>query len=78
MQVLWRVFCVAIYAAVYFFAIDKIYGLLQTAVVLAIPVIILYNGQRGSNEKISKIMKWVFCICYPDHLFIIGLIQLAG
>lgn len=28
---LWMVFYVAIYAAVYFFAIDKVYGLLQMA-----------------------------------------------
>ena len=31
-------FYVAIYATVYFFAIDKIYGLLQMAVVLSVPI----------------------------------------
>ena len=35
-QTLWMMFYVAIYATVYFFAIDKIYGLLQMAVVLYI------------------------------------------
>lgn len=76
-QMLWMVLYVSIYAAVYFFALDKVYGLIQMAVVLAVPVLMLYNGQRGNNPKINKIMKWVFYIYYPLHLAIIGLIQLA-
>ncbi len=76
-QMLWMVFYVSIYAAVYFFALDKVYGLIQMAVVLAVPILMLYNGQRGNNTKINKIMKWVFYIYYPLHLAIIGLIQLA-
>jgi len=77
-QMLWMVFYVAIYSAVYFFAIDRIYGLMQMAVVLAIPVIGMYNGQRGPSDKINRIMKWVFYIYYPLHLFVIGWIQFAG
>lgn len=76
-QMLWMVFYVSIYAAVYFFALDKVYGLIQMAVVLAVPVLMIYNGQRGNNPRINKIMKWVFYIYYPLHLAIIGLIQLA-
>ena len=76
-QMLWMVFYVSIYAAVYFFALDKVYGLIQMAVVLAVPILMLYNGQRGNNTKINKIMKWVFYIYYPLHLAIIGLMQLA-
>ena len=74
-QMLWMVFYVAIYSAVYFFAIDKIYGLIQMAVVLAIPVIMMYNGQRGYSHKINNAMKWLFYIYYPLHLFVIGWIQ---
>lgn len=76
-QMLWMVFYVSIYAAVYFFALDKVYGLIQMAVVLAVPILMLYNGQRGNNTKINKIMKWVFYIYYPLHLAIIGLMQRA-
>ena len=76
-QMLWMVFYVSIYAAVYFFALDKVYGLIQMAVVLAVPVLMIYNGQRGNNPRINKIMKWVFYIYYPLHLAIIGLVQLA-
>lgn len=77
-QMLWMIFYVAIYAVVYFFAIDKIYGLLQMAVVFAIPIIMLYNGQRGANKKINQIMKWSFYIYYPLHLFVIGWLQFMG
>ena len=76
-QMLWMIFYVAIYSAVYFFSIDKIYGILQMSVVLAIPVLLMYNGKRGKNQTANKIMKWSFYIYYPLHLFIIGLIQHA-
>lgn len=74
-QMLWMAFYVAIYATVYFFAIDKVYGLLQMSVILAIPILMLYNGQRGSSKKMNNIMKWVFYLYYPFHLFVIGLLQ---
>lgn len=49
-QMLWMIFYVAIYATVYFFAIDKVYGLLQMAVVLSIPIIGMYNGRGAAAE----------------------------
>lgn len=74
-QMLWMIFYVAIYSVVYWFAIDKVYGLLQMAVVLAIPLLRLYNGRRGNSTKINQILKWGFYIYYPLHLFLIGWIQ---
>ena len=72
-QIAWSLFYVAIYAVVYFFAL---YGLLQLCVVLAIPLLALYNGKRGKNPAVNKVMKWLFYIYYPLHLAVIGLIQL--
>lgn len=74
-QMSWMIFYVALYSLVYFFAIDKVYGVLQMGVVLSIPVIAMYNGSRGKNQKINKFMKWFFYIFYPAHLFVIGLIN---
>lgn len=54
-QMLWMIFYVFLYSLVYFFAIDKLYGIIQMAVVISIPVIYLYNGQRGKNEKVNKL-----------------------
>lgn len=74
-QISWCVFYVALYAIVYFFALDKRYGLIQLCVVLAIPLLSLYNGKRGSNPKLNKAIKWLFYIYYPLHLAIIGLLE---
>jgi hypothetical protein len=74
-QMLWMIFYVAIYATVYFFALDKVYGIIQMAVVLAVPILATYNGERDKNVKLNKIMKWAFYIYYPLHLFVIGLLQ---
>lgn len=76
-QSLWMIFYVAIYSAVYCFTIDWVYGLVQMGVVLAIPFIKLYNGERGKNPRTNKAMKWIFYIYYPLHLAILGFIQLA-
>lgn len=76
-QMLWMMFYVAIYSVVYFFALDKLYGIMQMGVIFSLPVIMMYNGQRGHSPKINKIMKWIFYIYYPLHLFIIGYIQYA-
>lgn len=74
-QMLWMVFYVALYAVVYFFAIDHVYGLMQMAVVLAIPVLYLYNGKRGKNPTVNRVMKWVFYLYYPLHLLAIGVLM---
>ena len=74
-QMLWMLFYVAMYAAVYFYILDPVYGLLQLAVVLSIPVIMLYNGQLGQNPKINTILKYGFYLYYPLHLFVLGWIQ---
>lgn len=68
-------FYVSLYVVVYFFAIDAVYGILQLCVALAIPVLSMYNGRRGSNPKINKLMKWFFYIYYPLHLVIIGIVK---
>ena len=66
------------YAVVYFFALDKVYGILQMAVVLAVPVIALYNGKRAQHPKLNAIMKYAFYIYYPLHLVILGWIRFAA
>ena len=77
-QMLWMIFYVAMYAVIYCFAIDLLYGIMQMAVVLAIPFIGMYNGKRGQCKKMNTFMKYAFYIYYPLHLFVIGWIQLLG
>ena len=71
----WMFLYVAMYAIVYFFALSRVYGLVQLAVVLSIPILRCYNGQRGKNPAVNRVMKWLFYLYYPLHLFLIGWIQ---
>lgn len=63
---------VAMYAAIYAIFINTVYGILQLCAALAIPILSLYNGQKGN----IKGMKWFFYIYYPVHLVICGIIRL--
>jgi hypothetical protein len=74
-QMLWMIFYVAMYAAVYALALDPVYGLLQMGVVLAIPILALYNGRRGYSKRVNDVMKWFFYAYYPLHLLILGCIR---
>ena len=74
-QMRWMLFYVFLYATVYSFTIDALYGCLQMAVVLSIPILSMYNGQRGPNKRVNAIMKWVFYLYYPLHLLLIGILQ---
>lgn len=62
----------AVYALVFFFAIDRVYGILQMFTFLSVPLLFLYNGKRGGHKG----MKWFFYIYYPAHLFVIGVIRI--
>lgn len=63
----------AVYAAVYFLFLDRLYGVLQLFTFLTIPILANYNGERGTWRG----MKWFFYIYYPAHLVVIGIIRLA-
>lgn len=66
---------VAMYAIVYAVFLDMLYGILQMGVVLALPLLRCYNGQKGSCKW--KGLKWSFYIYYPLHLALLGLLRLA-
>lgn len=67
-------FYLIIYMIIYCLTIDLTYGLLHIFVLLAFPIINMYNGKRGSNPLLNKVMKWFFYLYYPIHLLILGLI----
>ena len=74
-QALWLVFYVGIFA----YSImpnDPVYATMQLSVVLSIPILAMYNGQRGSNPRLNAFMKWFFYVYYPLHLFILGLMKM--
>ncbi len=72
-QMLFMALYIAMYALVFFFFIDNVYGLLQMGVVLAVPLLKMYNGERGK----ARGLKWLFYVYYPAHLALCGLIRVA-
>lgn len=44
----------------------------QLGVFLALPLLAMYNGERGGN----KYSKWIFYIFYPTHLLILAMIAI--
>ncbi len=64
---------VAVYAAVSFLFVNKVYALVQIGVLLVYPVLKLYNGEKGK----AKWMKWFFYLYYPIHLILIGAFRIC-
>jgi hypothetical protein len=67
--------CIAVYAAVFALTVDGFYGLLQFAALLSMPLLALYNGERGRGGRAAK---WFFYCWYPLHLLVIGLFRLRN
>ena len=74
-QLLWCAFYVSLYGAVYYFSLDRLYGVLQLCVFLSVPLLRLYDGTRGKSAALDRVMKPLFYAYYPLHLFILGLLR---
>jgi len=71
-QMMWMMVWTLVYAAVYFFFIDRVYAVIQLGTCLTIPLLYFYNGKRGSWKGMGKL----FYIYYPAHLVICGLLRI--
>ena len=71
-QMLWMMIWTVIYAAVYFFFINKVYAFIQLATCLTIPFLKLYNGEKGSWKGMGKL----FYAYYPAHLVVCGILRI--
>lgn len=70
-QMRYLALCMAAYCAVFFFCIDKTYGLIQLFSLLAVPLLMLYNGERGKRKGLGSF----FYFYYPAHLALLGLLR---
>lgn len=70
-QMLWMVIFGGSFAFVYCL-VTSWWSAYQFAIIIAVPVLYLYNGERGK----WKGMKWLFYIYYPLHLVLLGIIRL--
>lgn len=70
-QMLWMMVWSVVYGIVYFIFIDEIYGIIQLFTCLSVPLLKLYNGERGKWKPMSKL----FYFYYPAHLALCGIIR---
>ncbi len=70
-QVLDYMIWISVYVAVYVVFVDRVYGVLQFATLLSIPLLLRYNGKAGGG----KTSKWFFYYYYPAHLVLIGILR---
>ena len=71
-QMLWMMLWTGVYALVYFLFLNRVYAVIQLFTVLAIPLLRLYNGQRGTQKSVGKL----FYGYYPIHLAACGLLRI--
>lgn len=71
-QMMWMMIWTLVYAGVYFVFIDRTYALIQLGTCLTIPLLKLYNGERGSWKGMGKL----FYVYYPAHLVVCGIIRI--
>ena len=71
-QMLWLMAITSMYAVAFFVINSHVYGILHLACWLAVPLLALYNGQRGKWRWLGRFFYWY----YPVHMTVIGLIML--
>lgn len=69
-QMLWLMALIAPYAVAFYVFKNPTYGLVHIACLLSVPLLFLYNGQRGKLRWMGKF----FYLYYPVHMALIGLI----
>lgn len=71
-QMIWMMIWTFFYALVYFFFIDRVYAIVQLFTCLSIPLLKIYNGERGKWKGMGKL----FYAYYPAHLIVCGIIRI--
>ncbi len=69
-QMLWMMFVISLYAVAFFVFHSPTYGMVHLACWLAVPLLALYNGQRGRCRWLGKF----FYYYYPAHMALVGLL----
>lgn len=72
-QMQWMMVWTVVYAAVYFFFLDRVYALVQLFTCLSIPILKCYNGRRGQWKGMGKL----FYVYYPAHLVLCGILRIV-
>lgn len=69
-QMLWLMAVTTLYAVAFFIFNNPVYGMVHMACWFSVPLLSLYNGQRGKCRWLGRFFYWY----YPAHMALIGLI----
>ncbi len=69
-QMLWLMAIVTLYAVAFFIFNNQIYGMVHMACWFTVPLLYLYNGQRGRLKWLGRFFYWY----YPAHMALIGVL----
>ncbi len=69
-QMLWMMSIISFYAVAFFIFHSPTYGMVHLASWLSVPLLAMYNGQRGRIKWLGKF----FYYYYPAHMALIGLL----
>lgn len=69
-QMLWLIVIIMLYAAAFYMLNNHTYGMVHLAGILAVPLLALYNGQRGKAGWMGSFFYWY----YPVHMVLIGIL----
>ena len=69
-QMLWLMAIISVYATAFFILNNPTYGMVHMACWFAVPLLSLYNGQRGKPQWLGTFFYWY----YPVHMALIGLV----
>ncbi|SFC90019.1 TraX family protein [Butyrivibrio sp. YAB3001] len=69
-QMLYMMAVVTLYAIAFFIINNHIYGMIHMACWFTVPLLSLYNGERGKLKWLGKLFYWY----YPVHMALIGLL----
>ena len=69
-QMLWLMAVTALYAVAFFIFNNPTYGMVHMACWFAVPLLSLYNGQRGKPRWLGPFFYWY----YPAHMALIGVL----
>ena len=78
LQMFWLVAIVWVDTFVTLAYSHSVMALINLMVIICVPVLWQYNGQRGRSVRLNRFLKWFFYLYYPLHLFVIGLLLFYG
>ncbi len=74
LQMLWLMLINVVLTTVQIIIEHSVLAMINFMVILCLPILWQYNGQRGRSPQVNAFLKWFFYLYYPLHLLVIGIL----